>query len=312
MIYITYENETGRLHLNGGNGIYPWKVIDISGLELAGKSLNTAVYPSQVGQTTVSETVDFRTITMSCDVYSRNSNRFEISKALKILNEPGILSFFSSYGKRKIKARCVSAVPGERHGGYQTFALQFVCDYPYFEDWDDTTIPIYKIEKLIGSGKRYWYENDELKYSTISPDEKGSAQFILPCMFSRRTTDATVMNIGDVDTEPIIIITILGNANEGNLIIYKDKGTDAEQKLELMFTGDYIPENGDVITVDIPKRQIYNQKGDNLLPCLSQDSFLSDFWLNKGKNMIEVENEVSTSCTVVCKYSNKYVEAVIA
>ena len=321
MLHITYENANGQLRFSGGKGAYPWRVLQIDGLALAEKSLSTAVYPSQAGQTTLSETVGARYITMQCDIRSSGS-RQEIAKALKILNEPGTLTVATGGCTRKIEARCVETAPGERYGGYQIFALQFVCDYPYFEDPENTAVPIYQCEKLIGSGTR-WYldDNGELKSESITP-----GGFQLPGLLSKRISETNVLNMGDVDTEPTILITMLGEAGSGSLLIYRDKGEQNEQKLELDFPAmvkrkteegtleetEYIPENGDVITIDIPNRQIYNQKGDNLLSGLSLDSFLSDFWLQRGNNLIQVENSVSNSCTVVCRYSNKYVEAVIA
>ena len=98
MLYITYQNENGKLDFNGGSGHFPWRILEIDGLGLSGKSFHTAAYPSSVGQKTLSETVGARTISIQCDVNSSassygaaRSNQWEISKALKILNEPGTL-----------------------------------------------------------------------------------------------------------------------------------------------------------------------------------------------------------------------------
>lgn len=304
MLYVSYENDIGTLRFNGGSEYEPWKVIDIEGLGLASKSFNSVSYPTHIGQSTLSETVGSRTITIRCDVHSHNGNQHEISKALKILNEPGHLVLRTGYTTRKIEARCTAAEQGERHGNYQVFVLQFVCDYPYFEDQKTTVIPIFQVENLIGSGTR-WYcnENNEITSEMIEP-----GTFKLPCMFSLLTTDADVLNLGDVNTEPVIIITMLGDIYTGsNAGVLKIENTTTNQKLELSFQAN----DGDVITIDVPKRRIYNQKEKNLISSLSEDSFLSDFWLKKAKNHILVTNNITVSCTVVCKYSNKYIEVVI-
>ena len=166
MLHITYQNENGKLDFSGGNGHNSWRIIEIDGLGIAPKSFNTAQYPATVGQRTLSETINARTISIQCDVNSikshygnTTSNRWEISRALKILNEPGTLLISDGYRTRKIAARCVESVQGERYGGYSVFAIQFVCDYPYFEDKETQTTSLFKFENLLGNGTR-WYLKD--------------------------------------------------------------------------------------------------------------------------------------------------------
>lgn len=313
MLYITYQNDNGRLDFNGGGGHRPWRILEMDGLGLTGKSLNTAAYPSSVGQRTLSETVSARTISIQCDVNSitgyygsARSNQWEISKALKILNKPGILLIRDGHRTRKINARCVEASQGERYGGYAVFAMQFVCDYPYFEDQETKTIPIFKLESLIGSGTRWYLEDGQLKSEAI---ETGT--FKLPCMFSRRISEANVINIGDVDTEPIIKIHMQGdtyNGTDGEVgtLVIHNESTKQDIVLNLQEAEDVTE-----VIVDIPNRKIYSQDKKNLIHYLSPTSFLSDFWLQKGQNLIKVDNYLSNSCSVECEFSNKYVEAVI-
>lgn len=304
MLFITYENEIGKLDFNGGNGCRPWRIIEIDGLGLVGKTYDTAVYPAQAGQHTIAETVGARTITIQCDVLGLNGTRFEISRALQILNVPGTLVIRDSFRTYKIGARCIDSAQGERFGGYRVYALQFICDYPYFEDLNNTIVPILDLDNLIGSDVR-WYTggNDQMQQEAI---EAGTWK--LPCMFSLRTAVSNVLNIGDVDTEPLIKITIQGKPyvgeGSGTLII---KNQTTHQQLELNCDAT----EGDIVTVDIPNRKIYNQKGDNLIAYMSPTSFLGDFWIQKGNNRISVENNISEFCVVVCEFSNKYVEAVI-
>ncbi len=294
MLHISYQNENGKLDFRGGNGQNSWRILEIDGLGIAPKSFNTAQYPATIGQRTLSESIDARTITIQCDANSIKShygntpsNRWEISKALKILNEPGTLLISDGTRVRKISARCVEAVQGERYGGYSVFAIQFVCDYPYFEDKETTKVPLFQVEHLLKS------------------------TFTLPCMFTRRITKASVVNIGDVDTEPIIKIRLNGGTyngtagNPGTLVI-RNETTKQEIELNLQDA-----ENTTEVTIDIPNRKIYSQDNKNLIHHLAPTSFLSDFWLQKGQNLIGVDNYISESCVVECEFSNKYVEAVI-
>ncbi len=294
MLHITYQNENGKLDFKGGCGRHAWRILEIVGLGIAPKSFNTAQYPATVGQRTLSETIGARTISIQCDVNSiashyggTSSNRWEISKALKILNEPGTLLISDGVRIRKINARCVEAVQGERYGGYSVFAMQFVCDYPYFEDKETSKVPLFKVENLL------------------------DGTFVLPCMLTRRITKANVVNIGDVDTEPIIRISLNGGTYNGTAgtpgtLIIRNETTKQEIELNLQDA-----ENTTGVTIDIPNRKIYSQDNKNLIHHLAPTSFLSDFWLQKGQNEICVDNYISESCVVECEFSNKYVEAVI-
>lgn len=304
MLHITYENEIGRLHLGGGSDYSNWHIIEIDGLGLAEKSLNAVTYPWGIGQQTLSETLQPRTITIQCDIHNLGGSKYEVSNALKILNYPGDLLIYDGYRTRKISARCTSSTQGERNGGYKVFAMQFVCDYPHFEDSNITSIPIFKLENLIGGSVR-WYKNDN---GELVHEANESGTFKLPCVFTRLTSEANVLNIGDVDSEPIIKVYMQGetsNSVNSGILYIKNKSTNQQIELNCEAV------SGDIITLNIPNRTIYNQHGENLISYLSPRSFLSDFWLKRGNNYISVINNITDSCIVTCEFSNKYIEAVI-
>ena len=308
MLFITYQNNIGKLDFGGGDSSRNFKILDVEGLSLPTKNLNVVSYPGEVGQRTISESAGPRTITLQCDLHSPNGNRYELSKALKILEKSGTLVIRSGNSTRKISARCIDAAPGERYGGYRVLILQFMCDYPYFEDKEDTNVHIFRRENKI------------------------KTTFTLPDILSKRVSEATVTNLGDTDTEPTIIITMLDDTVDGNLAIkisnvFREGDVQTKQSLDLCFPIDivtkdasgnnqttaYTPSKGEIITLDIQSRKIFNQNGDNLISCLSNTSFLSDFWLSGGSNEVAVDLvPFTSSCTVVYKFSNKYVEAVIA
>lgn len=313
MLHITYENKNGKLNFEGGNGRSSWRILEIDGLGIAPKSFKTAQYPAAIGQRTISETIGARTITIQCDVNSiqsqlgrTKSNQWEISKALKILNEPGTILISDGTKTRKINARCTEALQGKRHGGYSVFAMQFVCDYPYFEDKEANTVLLFKAENLIGTNKRWYLEDGQLTSDAIE-----TGKFTLPCLFTRRISEGNVFNVGDADTEPIIRVYLDGgeyngtDGTSGTLIIHNET---TKQEIELNLQG---AANTTEIIVDIPNRKIFSQDNKNLIHYLAPTSFLSDFWLQKGQNLISVDNYISEDCLIVCEFSNKYIEAVI-
>jgi len=315
MLRITYENKLGKLQLGGGRDTHIWRILEADGLGLTAKQFNTVTYPTEIGQHTMSETINARTITLKCDIRSPKGAQFEIARALRILNRPGTLTIHSGITKRKINARCAAAEQGERHGGYRVFVMQFLCDYPYFEDTCHTNVPIFRRENLIGSGRRWYFDETAAFHSQpISTN-----QFILPCMFSRRTSSANVMNLGDVDTEPVLQIYIQGNLfpEAGRKIRITNNATNQTIEMNLdAYIADEAEKERDItkdeITLNIPERTVYNIYGENLISILSNDSFLSAFWLECGNNIIEVENSVSARCAVMCEFSNKYIEAVLS
>ena len=308
MLRISYENTIGKLQLGGGRDTHIWRVLEADGLGLAAKQFNAVAYPTEIGQRTLSETINARTITLKCDIRSPKGAQYEIARALRILNRPGTLTIHSGITKRKINARCAAAEQGERHGGYHVFVMQFLCDYPYFEDTCHTNVPVFRRENLIGAPR-----------TAASGHPLSLGQFELPYMFSRRTTSANVINLGDVDTEPVIHIHIQGSLfpDAGRNIKITNTATNQTLELDLdayitaeLAKGRSITE--DEITLNIPERTVYNKYGENLISTLSNDSFLSDFWLECGSNIIEADNTVSTMCVVECEFSNKYIEAVLA
>ena len=184
--------------------------------------------------------------------------------------------------------------------------MQFVCDYPYFEDKDTKTVPLFEVEHLLGSTTRWCLENGQLIQQGVE-----SGTFVLPCMFTRRITKVNVVNIGDVDTEPIIKIRLNGGTYNGTggtpgTLVIRNESTNQHIELNLENA-----ENTKEVIVDIPNRKIYSQDNKNLIHHLAPTSFLSDFWLQKGQNEICVDNYISESCVVECEFSNKYIEAVI-
>ena len=70
-------------------------------------------------------------------------------------------------------------------------------------------------------------------------------------------------------------------------------------------------QSGEAITIDIPARKITSSIAGDITASISQDTYLSDFWLAEGANDIEAVNyNAGEDISVVMEYDNKYIEAV--
>ena len=69
---------------------------------------------------------------------------------------------------------------------------------------------------------------------------------------------------------------------------------------------------GEVVTIDIPNRQIVSSLDGDVTSVISQDTYLSDFWLDVGVNDVEaVSYATGERIGVVMTYYNQYVEAIL-
>lgn len=284
MILVEFVNDMGRVHLHG-DGRGPWNITDITGLGLTTKAFNVVTYPGQQGQQTISAVNNARIITIKGDIYTEDGSpaHFLLPKAMKVLNVPGQLIVHGNTVRRKINAHCTAFEQGERNGPYHSFVIQFTCDNPFFEGYKATQVSVFYRENLI---------KQVLK---------------LPMVFSRRVSRADINNIGDVDTEPVFIIQTMGVSDSGSNDGIEIINHTTNQRILL----EYNPSIGETVRVDIPERKIYNDAGVNLIDKISLDTFLSDFWLQTGRNDVEVINHAGPYCSVLCEYTNKYIEAVI-
>ena len=161
-MHIIYENEYGMISM--GEKQSPWRLISIKGLNIPEKSHSVVRYGNFGGQQTVFSVPDARIITISGDFYSENIGA-ELCNALRIFNSSGTLSVISGDKQRLIKCSQITFEEIERKRCYLRFALQFVCDNPYFNDLFPNVTGIF--------------------------ERKGSLKnsFTLPCSFSTRNSN---------------------------------------------------------------------------------------------------------------------------
>lgn len=282
MTKIIFENDTGRLSLSGG-GDEAWRITKISGLGMSDKKYQTVSYFSEAGQKTISERREARIITIAGDVSCADKFAVrKISQAIKILDKPGWLTIRSNGITRRIWARCKGFEEGETYGVFRKFAMQFCCDCPYFEEVGNDSMALFEKTK-------------EIKNT-----------FTLPKVFTCRKSDGIVVNRGDVEAEPILNIYFDARIEEGKNVTLTIDNKSTGYKLVMSL----YPKPGDIVTVDVTKRKIYNDKGENLIATLTDDCSLNKFTLKEGANNITVTSDVETNLSVVCRFTNRYLEAI--
>ena len=282
MTVIKYENSLGQLTLSGkGKGAL--RLLEIEGLESALREYTVASYPGQSGQETLSARALPRTITLAVEIL-KGHYEVDIHRILDIIQEPGLLFVESEDLSRRIfcSQSRITDIKRIVKGEISTFAVQFVCDSPYFEDAEDTVVPLYKRTKGL------------------------STPFTLPRSFGDIVAGGVVENKGSIPIEPIITI-YYPSALEGiDGITLKNETTGKGISLE------YSPSGEDTVVIDVKNRKITSRIAGSLLNNLSDDTFLGDFTLERGKNELSVDlGDVAKGFGIECKFSNLYGEAVI-
>ena len=289
MMNICFSNKYGGVVFHGGNNGDGFKITEIVGLGLPGVTLNTINYAGQEGRETLSSMRTYRTITMKGDIEGANKD-YEIRRAIKIFSEPVEMEISVNGRRRKCMCRCTTFDPpfGKKH--FKEFVMQLECDSPYFMDVLETKERIYGIDKHL-----------TLKYVNYFKDENGQPTYKV---ISEIVHKVAVYNSGDVKAEPIITIINTGVTTEktDGIKIFNET---TNQKICL----DYVTHEGETIVVNIPERKIYSNIEKNLINLLTDDSFLSDFYLDEGTNIISVEVNFNEKIVSYCSFNNQYLEA---
>lgn len=281
-LMIKYKNSLGTVEISGDSA-KDIRLTAIDGLGIVEREYITAFFSGYDGQETVSSRALPRTVTLSAEISGRDISAIA-AKTLRILREPGWLYIEKDEISRRIYCNQVK-IPdpvGILRGRIAEFAVQFVCDNPYFEDGCESTVPLYMRTKNL------------------------STPFTLPEVFGTTVMGAVIKNQGDCDIEPRIYIHCPKALQSAETVEITNNTTGVRIVLE------YAPKAGDEITVDIKNRKIVSSITGNLLNNLSDDTFLGDFILDIGINDLSViVGDIQSEFTVECKYSNIYCEAVI-
>ena len=279
---ITYSNEHGKIRLNGTGKDNAWCINEISGIGFLKKNYTYNTYAGVMGHELSSQTIPSRVITISGDIPKAAQNSLSMSRVVKILNTDGELNISTKNKHRRAKVRTLDFSADEKRSVFKKFVLQLESDIPYF------------------------FGGDIVKYNLFSRKGVLSSPFVLgETPFSVRTTYADVINTGDVECEPIIIInkpTFNDNNKYERPLVIKNETTDTSLTLN------HILSPGETVTIDIPNRKITSNMSGNLINTISIDSVLRDFILLPGKNKISFDSDDKT-LRADCVFDALYLEA---
>lgn len=280
---LKYKNNLGTVLMQGGGQESSLRVTGIDGIGLVHREYNTAVYSGHDGQETLDSRTLARSITVAVEVVDKDAVQV-VRHALDVLSQGGILYINDENLDRCIMCNQVHVSEADRvlRGQILTFAVQFICDSPFFEDVCDTVVPLYKRTKLL------------------------ETPFTLPAVFGEIILGGSVEIKGALSVEPIITIHYPTKLEGAESIILTNETTGKSVKL------DYAPSADETITIDIKNRKVTSSVNGNIINYISMDTFLGDFVLIRGKNVISVNvGDVTPEFTIECRYNNLYNEAVI-
>lgn len=299
MFYILFKNNLGEIKFSG-DGSSPFSLTGVTGLGLPDKYYQTREYLDSDGQTTVSSRFTARTITLAFDLKGDNVSSLTAS-LYRILSQSGTLTVVSSNSQRSITVNQITVDSFTEKGyAYRSFTAQFTCDDPFFRDLQAISLPCYQLINNI----RYDSENGSWNLDTSE-------------IWGETSNDMQLINSGDFKSFPIFTVYSYGDAiDDGGFEILRVNSQNPAETLQ-RFALNYALTDGESVTLcfnprsDLNRRYIKSSKGTNLLNHRSENSSLSDFYLDCGENRLIVNNlsqgnELSASVS----YENQYIEGV--
>ena len=265
-----------------GGGKNPlFNITSVSGLELPPRNYETIEFAGENGLTVTGKKDMARTITIAGTLCGSQK---DIERACKVFYEDGELICIFNNVRRKIACRMTKLDDFVRYGksGIHSFAVQFVCDYPYFTDLYEHITPIYSRKNIV------------------------LESFTLPCVFTNRISGGNLYNTGDKIVYPKITIVCEGEANEQNSVFEIANATNGG------YIGiEYAMSDGESIEIDIATRKITSSINGNIINKITNNTDLSKFYLDVGDNEISFENSNTTQrITATAIFNLEYLTAV--
>ena len=288
MYKVELKNKYGSVKMGTYNDI---QLTDILGIGLPSKSVTSIEFSDGAGIYSTSERDNSRTVTLKGDFYG---DREEIKRIYRVIFHECEIRFIFGNDRRKIKGRCINPEDFKKiGGGITSFAIQFECDIPYFEDFYITNIAILKrinyFPNLYEDGQ--WYiQLSDTSYAT------------------KRYSEGDVKNCGDIEIYPVLKIQ-----NTSDAVALTDEQIDiCNETSDAHIKLNYNISAGEIITVNLPEREIISSINGDITHYISDDTQLSKFKLLLGNNHISVTSTASTS-SLICavEYNNNYAWAVL-
>ncbi len=278
---LSYKNCRGTAELCGSSS--PFHVTNILGLGLPEREYITAIYSGYDGQETLSSSYSARSITVSGDIVSKKI-RSDLISAMDIMSAPGYLYIESDDINRRIYCNQTIFPDAERilRGKICAFAIQFVCDSPFFENSEDTSVPLYSRSKEL------------------------STYFSLPSVFGTTIAEATINLKSRNRVEPKIHIICPSDLSNVTSITITNLTTG--KKIEFLYT----LSAGEEIVIDIKNRIVSSSVSGNIINYLSDNTFLSDFYFEGFTNNISATvGDINAGIFIECIYNDRYSEALL-
>jgi len=270
---ICFENSIGRVELGDGS---EFGIIEVEGLDFQPRVRNMTALSGLEGEYCIGESRCARVITIKGDI---KSGARIIRDMVRVFEEKGILRIRTGLIEREIGAICTGMEIADKGKVYKSVIMQFGADCPYFEDYRENRINIFRREKLI------------------------KTPFILPMMFSKRECSADIYNVGDVKCEPVF--EIYSHSESDGCVVIENATTGKSVTIQ------HGMKKGEKIVADIKNRTVSSDIDGEILYKLSDESYLSDMMLVKGKNSLNVTNDSGGEISVVCRYKNRYGECIV-
>ncbi len=279
---MRYKNKLGEVVMHG-SGNSELRILGVEGLGLVEREYSTAVFPGYDGQQTLNSRAVARTVNIILEAIGGNAE-YIVKNALKVFGESGVLYIENGETQRRICCSQIYIPDITRvlRKRIASFAVQLICDNPYFEDADDTVVSLFRREKLL------------------------STPFTLPAAFGRIVLGADINVSGSIPAEPVITMYYPKALAGKEYVLITNRATGKAIRI------DYQPQTDDTVVVDIKNRMVTSSISGNIINCISDETFLGDFTLAKGYNFITVDaGDIAPDFTVECRYNNLYSEAVV-
>ena len=275
---IKYTSENGAVILGGGQHAL-MRVRGITGLSVPQREYSTVAITA--GQRETGRRDLPRIITINGDLIGDGDalENFE-----RIAYADGILELDFGDKQRRIHCKLNNMTDPTRiiPGRLISFAVQFLCDDPYFEDAEATIL-------------------DVATYTNTVIDT-----FTLPCVFTASQNVQTFFVEGVKNVYPIIHIgcteagdetdeygICITNYTTGNSITIYHRMRTLEN-----------------VIIDLKERTITSSLGGNIINSLSDDSDMADFYLQPGKNTLNVQSFSNAETnSIQIEFRSEYIAA---
>lgn len=274
---LIFENEKGRIEMDGGKGNFPYKIKSIEGLGFINQSASVQEFPFLYGQKTVCRSPMARLITVSFDCgEAGKACEGELSK---ISHDEGKL--YIKCNEKSVYADCYVSSLGKSttyKNGYEGYVIQFTCDYPYF------------------------FSEETKVYNLFARKELIKNSFVLPMIFSERTVGQNIFLEGDKEVYPTISVGKVGNESDFAIVL-KNESTGAVLSLT-MPAKEY-----ELIKFDLREGKVSSCKED-LTSCLDDESYMSEFFLRPGENKICITaGGIDVNSSAIISFEEEYISA---